>query len=103
MPTYNVPEVVEVPLDELELPASIPVDGDLSVKPLADCTEGEVAAAVRAFSSLVLESQSEVEASIEKHIEIRRRVAHLEAYRENFESVEWVRGDVRTQTPPPEK
>ena len=91
MPTYEVPEIVEVSLQELELPTDVPVDGDLTVKPLADCSRREVAAAVRAFSGLVRHSQTELEASIEKYIEIRRLVAHLEAYREHFDEVDWVR------------
>ncbi len=93
MPTYKVPEVIEVTLNELELPNEVPVDGDLTVKPLADCSKGEVAEAVKAFSGLIRESQSEVEETIRKHIEIRRRVAHLEAYREHFDDIEWVRED----------
>ena len=35
MPTYEVPEIVEVALNELELPTEVPVDGNLTVKPLA--------------------------------------------------------------------
>jgi hypothetical protein len=93
MPTYEIPEIIEVALDELELPADVPVDGDLTIKPLADCSEPEVAAAVKAFTGLVKESQSEIESSIKKYIEIRRRVAHLEAYREHFDEIEWVRSE----------
>lgn len=91
MPTYTVPDIVEVELDQLELPTDVPIDPDLNEKPLADCSKGEVEAAVKAFSGLVRQSQNEIEASIKKHIEIRRRVAHLEAYREHFDSIEWVR------------
>lgn len=92
MPTYNVPEVFEVDLGELELPADVPVDSDLTEKRLAECTKIEVGAAVKAFSGLLRQSQFEIEASIRKHNEIRRRVAHLHAYHENFETIDWVRG-----------
>lgn len=91
MPTYQLPEVIEVPLRELELPADVPVDSDLREKPLADCTKTEVLAAVKAFSGLLLQSQSEIEAKIRQHNEIRRRVAHLHAYHEHFEQIDWVR------------
>ena len=91
MPTYKVPEIFEVALNELELPADVPVDADLTEKPLAECTKNEVGAAVRAFSVLLRQSQTEIEASIEKHNEIRRRVAHLHAYHENYETIDWVR------------
>lgn len=91
MPTYKVPEVFEVALNQLELPMEVPVDANLTEKPLAECTKNEVGAAVRAFSVLLRQSQSEIEASIRKHNEIRRRVAHLHAYHENFESIDWVR------------
>ena len=91
MPTYQVPDVIEVTLDELELPSCIPVDSDLTEKPLADCTRNEVQAAVRAFSGLILQSQSEIEIIISKHNEIRRRLAHLHAYHEHFDSIDWVR------------
>jgi len=91
MPTYKVPEVYEVVLDQLELPSDVPVDANLNEKPLAECTKIEVEAAVRAFSGLLRQSQSEIEASIQKHNEIRRRVAHLHAYHENFDSIDWVR------------
>jgi hypothetical protein len=91
MPTYKVPEIVEVALHELELPADVPVDKDLTVKPLAACDKDEVDAAVRAFTGLVRQSQAELEATIERHIEIRRRVAHLQAYREHFDDIDWVR------------
>ena len=93
MPTYNVPDVVEVQLDELELPSEVPVDANLTEKPLAECSKTEVENAVRAFSGLLRQSQSELEATIRKHIEIRRRVAHLHAYHEHFESIGWVRQD----------
>jgi hypothetical protein len=91
MPTYRVPDVIEVPLDSLELPSEVPVDANLTEKPLAACTRKEVQAAVKAFSGLLRQSQSEIEASIRKHNEIRRRVAHLHAYHEHFDSIEWVR------------
>jgi hypothetical protein len=93
MPTYNVPDVVEVLLDELELPSEVPVDANLTEKPLAECSKIEVENAVRAFSGLLRQSQSELEDTIRKHIEIRRRVAHLHAYHEHFESIAWVRQD----------
>jgi hypothetical protein len=80
-----------VELDRLELPIDVPCDTDLNEKPLAACNKGEVDAALKAFSGLVRQSQTEIEASIKKHIEIRRRVAHLEAYRQHFDSIEWVR------------
>jgi len=91
MPTYQVPEVFEVELGELELPSDVPVDASLNEKPLSECTKNEVEAAVRAFSGLLRQSQTEIEASIDKHNEIRRRVAHLHAYHENFDSIDWVR------------
>jgi len=91
MPTYQVPDIIEVALDQLELPSDVPVDANLTEKRLADCTKNEVEAAVRAFSGLLRQSQTEIEASIRKHIEIRRRVAHLHAYHEHFESIDWVR------------
>lgn len=91
MPTYKVPEIVEVALNELELPADVPVDSKLTVKPLAACDKNEVEEAIRAFSGLARQSQAELEATIERHIEIRRRVAHLQAYREHFDDIDWVR------------
>lgn len=91
MPTYKVPEIVEVALNELELPADVPVDQNLTVKPLSACDKQEVEQAIRAFSGLVRESQAELEATIARHIEIRRRVAHLQAYREHFDDIDWVR------------
>jgi hypothetical protein len=91
MPTYKVPEVIEVTLHELELPTDVPVDANLTEKPLANCTKHEVQEAVRAFSGLLRQSQDELEASIRKHNEIRRRVAHLHAYHEHFEAIDWVR------------
>ena len=91
MPTYQVPDVIEVALDELELPVEVPVDVNLTEKPLADCTRSEVKTAVQAFSGLLKQSQSELEASIRKHNEIRRRVAHLHAYHQNFDDIDWVR------------
>jgi hypothetical protein len=91
MPTYKVPDIIEVPLDSLELPTEVPVDSDMTEKRLSACTKKEVQAAVKAFSGLLRQSQSELEASIRKHNEIRRRVAHLHAYHENFDIIEWVR------------
>jgi hypothetical protein len=91
MPTYEVPDIVAVELNQLELPMDVPVDGEFNEKPLAACTKGEVDVALQAFSGLVRQSQHEIEEIIEKHIEIRRRIAHLQAYRENFDSIPWVR------------
>ena len=91
MPTYTLPEVFEVTLNKLELPTDVPVDANLTEKPLAECSKTEVATAVRAFSGLLKQSQDELEASIRKHNEIRRRVAHLSAYHRNFDSIGWVR------------
>lgn len=91
MPTYSVPEIIEVSLDDLELPSDVPVDSNLTEKPLAACTKNEVQAAVKAFSGLLRQSQAELEASIRKHNEIRRRVAHLHAYHEHYETIDWVR------------
>jgi hypothetical protein len=93
MPTYKVPDIVEVELDQLELPADVPVDGEFNEKPLSDCTKGEVDMAVRAFTGLIRQSQHEIETIIARHIEIRRRVAHLQAYRENYDSISWVRDE----------
>ena len=93
MPTYTVPDTVEVLLDALELPTEVPCDANLTEKPLAECSKTEVENAVKAFSGLLRQSQSELEASIRKHIEIRRRVAHLHAYHEHFETIDWVRQD----------
>ena len=91
MPTYKVPEVFEVTLAELELPIDVPVDAKLTEKPLSECNKTEVGAAVRAFSGLLRQSQTEIEASISKHNEIRRRLAHLRAYHQNFDEIDWVR------------
>ena len=91
MPTYEVPDIVAVELDRLELPQDVPVDADFTEKPLADCSKGEVEMALRAFTGLVRQSQNDLEASIARHIEIRRRVAHLQAYRANFDDISWVR------------
>ena len=91
MPIYRVPDVVEVELNQLELPIDVPVDAKLNEKPLHACSKGEIDAAVKAFSVLVRQGQQELETSIRKHIEIRRRVAHLQAYRENFDDIGWVR------------
>ena len=91
MPTYEIPDVVEVELNRLELPTEVPVDGDFNVKPLAECTKGEVEMALRAFTGLARQTQNEIEATIKRHIEFRRRVAHLQAYRENFDEIAWER------------
>ena len=93
MPTYKVPEIIEVALNELELPSDVPVDANLTEKPLPECSKNEVGTAVKAFSVLLRQSQSELEDSIRKHIEIRRRVAHLRAYHQHFETIDWVRQD----------
>jgi hypothetical protein len=91
MPVYEVPDVVEVELDQLELPAAVPVDAEFNEKPLSACTKTEVDEALKAFSGVVLHSQHEIETIIEKHIEFRRRIAHLQAYREHFDKISWVR------------
>lgn len=91
MPTYKVPDIIDVPLNELELPSDVPVDANLTEKPLSDCNKTEVKAAVTAFSGLLRQSQTELEEIIEKHNEIRRRVAHLHAYHQNFDDINWVR------------
>ena len=93
MPTYRIPDVVRVELGSLELPDAVPVDAELTEKPLADCTKSEVEEAVRAFSVLVQHSQREIEQTIAKHIEIRRRVAHLQAYRQHYDDIGWVRNE----------
>ncbi len=103
MPTYRIPDVVEVELNELELPDAVPVDSELNEKPLADCTKSEVDEAVRAFSVLVQHGQREIENTIRKHIEIRRRIAHLQAYSEHFDDISWVRdGSEPEDAPRPE-
>lgn len=91
MPVYQIPEIVEVELDHLELPRDIPVDAQLNEKPLSACSKNEVDEALKAFTGLARHSQAEVETIIEKHIQIRRLVAHLQAYRENFDEIDWVR------------
>ena len=91
MPVYQVPDIVEVELNQLELPADVPVDSDLNEKPLSDCSKTEVDEALKAFTGLLRHSQNEIETIIEKHIEIRRRLAHLQAYRANFDQIAWVR------------
>jgi hypothetical protein len=91
MPVDQIPELVAVELEHLELPTDIPVDAQLNEKPLSACTKTEVDEALKAFSGLARHSQSEVETVIEKHLEIRRLVAHLQAYRENFDDIDWVR------------
>lgn len=91
MPVYQVPDTVEVELNQLELPTDIPVDSELNEKPLSDCSKTEVDEALKAFTGLLRHSQSEIETIIEKHIEIRRRIAHLQAYRANFDQIAWVR------------
>ena len=91
MPTYQIPDIFTVELNELELPSQVPVDLDLTEKPLSACSKGEVDEALKAFSALVRHSQDEIESIIEKHIEIRRRIAHLKAYRQNYDAIDWVR------------
>lgn len=91
MPVYQVPDIVQVELNQLELPADVPVDSDLNEKPLSDCSKTEVDEALKAFTGLLRHSQNEIETIIEKHIEIRRRIAHLQAYRANFDEIAWVR------------
>lgn len=91
MPIYRIPDTVEVELSRLELPAEIPVDLELNEKPLADCSKTEVDQAVKAFSCLLRHGQREIEQTIRKHIEIRRRLAHLQAYRQHFDDISWVR------------
>lgn len=91
MPVYQIPEIVEVELDHIELPKDIPVDDQFTEKPLSACSKTEVDEALKAFSGLAAHSRAELENVIEKHIEIRRLVAHLQAYRENFDEIDWVR------------
>ena len=93
MPVYRIPDIVEVELTRLELPASVPVDPELNEKPLSNCSKNEVEQAVKAFSGLLRHSQHELETIIEKHIEIRRRLAHLQAYRKHFDQISWVRDE----------
>jgi hypothetical protein len=91
VPSYEVPDVVEVDLEQLELPTDVPVDAQLNEKPLADCSRQEVEQAVTAFSVLVQHTQRDLESLLGKHVELRRRLAHLQAYLENFDEVTWVR------------
>ncbi len=91
MPSYEVPEVVEVEFSQLELPSDVPVDEYLNEKPLAECSREEVQHAVRTFTLLARHTQREIEQRIEQHVELRRRLAHLQAYLENFEELNWVR------------
>ncbi len=91
MPIYNVPDIVEVELGQLELPRDVPVDYEFNEKPLAACNKDEIDEALKAFTLLARHTQLEMETIIEKHIEIRRRVAYLKAYRENFDDAAWVR------------
>lgn len=91
MPTYEVPDVVEVEFSRLELPTDVPVDDQLTEKPLADCSKDEVEHAVRAFTLLARHTQREIEQRIAQYIELRRRLAHLQAYLEHFEDIGWVR------------
>jgi hypothetical protein len=91
MPIYRIPDTVEVELSRLELPAEIPIDLELNEKPLADCSKTEIDQAVKAFSCLLRHGQREIERTIQKHIEIRRRLAHLQAYRQHFDDISWVR------------
>jgi hypothetical protein len=91
MPTYEVPDIVEVEFSRLELPADVPVDEQLREKPLAECSRQEVEQAVRAFTILARHVQHEIEERIERQIELRRRLAHLQAYLEHFDEIAWVR------------
>lgn len=93
MPVYRIPDTIEVELNRLELPADIPVDSDLNEKPLADCSQKEVAQAVKAFSCLLRHGQREIERTIARHIEIRRRLAHLQAYSQHYDDIGWVRNE----------
>jgi hypothetical protein len=91
MPTYQIPDIVEVELRKLVLPADVPVDTRLNEKPLSECNQQEVQQAVRAFAALARHTQREIEDLVEKHATLRRRLAHLQAYAENFEELSWVR------------
>jgi hypothetical protein len=91
MPTYQIPDVVEVPLHKLELPIDVPVDGSLNEKPLAECSKEEVRQAVKAFAALMRDTQKEIEQMVAAHARRRRRLAHLQAYLENFDTIAWVR------------
>jgi hypothetical protein len=91
MPTYEVPDIVEVDLEQLILPTHVPVDSQLNEKPLAECTKEEVEQAVKAFTVLARHTQKEIEELVDKHVELRRRLAHLQAYLENFDRISWVR------------
>ena len=91
MPTYRIPDIVEVPLDKLELPIDVPVDGSLNEKPLAECSKEEVRQAVKAFAALMRHTQSELEQLVADHNRRRRCLAHLQAYLENFDDIAWVR------------
>ncbi len=91
MPIYNVPDIVEVELNQLDLPLDVPVDHEFNEKPLSACSKAEIDEALKAFTMLARHTQLEMETIIEKHIEIRRQVAHLQAYRENFDDAAWVR------------
>jgi len=91
MPTYELPEVFEVALDQLVLPTDVPIDAQLNEKPLRECNKDEVEQAIKAFTVLARHTQREIEEHIAKHIELRRRIAHLQAYLENFDQISWVR------------
>jgi hypothetical protein len=91
MPTYQIPDVIAVQLDQLELPADVPIDGHLNEKPLAECSKEEVQQAVRAFAALMRHTQKEIEHMVAMHARRRRRLAHLQAYLENFDDIGWVR------------
>lgn len=91
MPVYRIPDTVEVELNRLELPTEVPVDSELNEKPLADCSKKEVAEAVKTFTCLLRHGQLEIERTIKKHIEIRRRLAHLQAYSQHYDDIGWVR------------
>lgn len=93
MPIYELPEVFEVALDRLVLPSDVPIDVQLNEKPLSQCNKEEVEQAIKAFTVLARHTQREIEELITKHVELRRRIAHLQAYLENFDEIEWVRAE----------
>jgi hypothetical protein len=91
MPIYELPDIIEVELDRLVLPTDVPVDPELNEKPLSQCSREEVEQAVRAFTVLARHTQLEIETLVDKHIDLRRRLAHLQAYLEHFDTISWVR------------
>ena len=93
MPTYELPEVFEVALDQLVLPSDVPIDAQLNERPLSECGKEDVEQAIKAFTVLARHTQREIEELIEKHVELRRRIAHLQAYLEHFDQITWVRSE----------